>query len=106
SGEIGHDAIVLHGPDRIRLRWDDLGRAIELTRRDPARAASFFPRPPGAAPYAYRAPPETGDGWRTAPASSLGVDEAALAQIVRDIAAADPTARPPQLIHSLLVAYR
>jgi CubicO group peptidase (beta-lactamase class C family) len=48
----------------------------------------------------------TGDGWRTAPARDLGLDEEALTRIVRDIAAADPTARPPSLIHSMLVAYR
>ena len=106
GGAVDHDATLLHGPERIRISWADLGRDIELTRRDPARAATFFPRPPGAPLYLYRAPPATGDGWRTAAAHSLGVDEAALTRIVRDIAAADPTARPPQLIHSLLVAYR
>ena len=103
---IRHDAILLHAPDRIRILWPDLGRTIELTRRDPAHAAAFFPRPPGAAPYVYRRPPETGDGWRTSAGAALGIDEAALTAIVRSIADADPTARPPQLIHSLLVAYR
>jgi CubicO group peptidase (beta-lactamase class C family) len=106
GGEIDHRATLLHTPERLRIRWADLGREIELTRIDPARAASFFPRLPGAPAYAYRTPPMTGDGWRTAPARALGIDEAALAAVVRDIAASDPTARPPTLIHSMLVAYR
>lgn len=106
GGEIDHRATLLHAPERLRIHWDNLGREIELTRIDPARAASFYPRPPGAPAYAYRVPPETGDGWRTAAAGTLGIDEDALARIVRDIAASDPTARPPMLIHSLLVAYR
>lgn len=106
GGEIRHDAALLHGPDRIRVRWDNLGRDIELTRLDPARAASFFPRLPGAATYHYRRPPETGDGWHTAAAGELGLDEAALNRIVQGIIDADPTARPATLMHSLLVAYR
>jgi CubicO group peptidase (beta-lactamase class C family) len=106
GGEIDHRATLLRAPERLRIRWADLGREIELTRIDPADARSFFPRLPGAPAYVYRAPPETGDGWRTAAAHELGVDEAALARIVRDIAAGDPTARPPTLIHSMLVAYR
>jgi CubicO group peptidase (beta-lactamase class C family) len=106
GGEIDHRATLLHAPERLRLRWDNLAGEIELGHVDPARAAGFFPRPPGAPAYSYRAPPETGDGWRTAPARDLGIDEAALARIVRDVAGADPTARPPTLIHSILVAYR
>jgi CubicO group peptidase (beta-lactamase class C family) len=104
GGEIAHDARFLRDPDRIRIAWPDLGRTIELTRRSPADAATFFPRRPGAQLYLYRRPQETGDGWRTASASESGIDEAALQAIVRDIAASDPTARPPLLIHSLLVA--
>ena len=106
GGDVDHDATLLRAPARIRLRWDDLGRTIELNRRAPAQVASFFPRPPGAPLYRYRAPAATGDGWRTAPAHALGVDEAALTRAVRELAVADPTARPPVLIHSLLVAYR
>ena len=106
SGAIVHDAQLLHGPDRIRLPWSDLNRTIELVRRDPAEAASFYPRLPGATPYAYRQPPETGDGWRTARAGATGLSEAALAKIFGAVAASDPTTRPPQLVHSILVAHR
>ena len=106
GGEIRHGATLLRSPDRIRLSWRDLGRPIELSRRTPAEAAGFFPRPPGAPPYVYRAPPETGDGWRTANARAAGIDEAALTRAVQAIIDSDPTARPPKLIHSMLVAYR
>ena len=106
GGEINHEATFLTAPDRLRMQWRDLARPIELTRRSPPEAAAFFPRLPGAPLYAYRAPPSTGDGWRTSAARDVGIDEAMLTEIVRTIAESDPTARPPSLIHSLLVACR
>ena len=97
---------LARSPDRIRLVWADLGRTLELARRAPADVPAFFPRPPGAPPYAYRRPPETGDGWATARAGDVGIDEAALARLVTKLGEADPAARRPSLIHSLLVAHR
>lgn len=104
GGEIDHEAAFLTAPDRLRIQWPDLDRSIELTRRSPAEAAGFFPRLPGSPRYVYGAPPSTGDGWRTAAAHEVGLDEVMLAEIVRTIIDSDPTARPPSLIHSLLVA--
>jgi CubicO group peptidase (beta-lactamase class C family) len=106
GGEVAHDATLLRNPDRIRIRWPDLDRTIELARRTPAEAAAFFPRPPGTPLYLYRSPPRLSDGWRTARAADTGLDEEALQSIIRSIAASDPTARPPMLMHSLLVAHR
>lgn len=106
GGEISHDAVLLRGPERIRIAWPELGRDVELVRRSPIEAAGFFPRPPGEPPYAYRRPEETGDGWRTAPAGETGLDEAALTRMIQDIIDSDPAARPPMLIHSMLVAHR
>ncbi len=101
-----HDAVLLQGPERIRIAWPELGHDVELTRRSPTEAASFFPRPPGEPAYAYRRPEEIGDGWRTAPAGETGIDEAALTRMIQDIIDSDPAARPPMLIHSMLVAHR
>lgn len=105
EGVVVQDAVLLQDPERIRIRWADLDQTIDLVRQDPAKAASFFPRLPGEAAYRYRRPPETGDGWRTARAADTGIDETVLQGIVRERAAMDPTARPPQLMHSLLVAH-
>jgi CubicO group peptidase (beta-lactamase class C family) len=104
--ELAIDATLVRGrgPDRLRLVWPELGRTIELARKTPAQAPHFFPRPPGAPVYAYRAPPATGDGWRTARAQDAGLDEAALARMIQKLAGADPAARRPALIHSVLVA--
>lgn len=104
--EIRHGAALVRSPDRLRIFWRDLGRTLELTRRTPAEAAAFFPRPPGEQAYAYRPPPETGDGWRTARAAEVGLDEAALARAVQGVIDGDPAARRPVLMHSLLVARR
>ncbi len=105
-GEISHPATFLLAPERIRTKWREFEQPIELTRRNPAQTTGFFPRPPGSPPYVYRPPPETGDGWRTASAGRLGIDETALTRTVQDIIASDPTGQPPTLIHSLLVAHR
>jgi CubicO group peptidase (beta-lactamase class C family) len=99
-------AATLVTPDRLRIFWPDLVRVLELRRRAPREAPAFFPRPPDEPVYVYRKPAETGDGWRTARADSVGVSEAALTDLVRRLIASDPAARRPSLIHSLLVARR
>lgn len=103
--EITHSAVLLRNPDRIRIEWPDAGRTLELTRRTGADAGAFFPRPPGSAPYVYHQPPQLADGWKTARASAVGIQEKALQDVVRDIAASDPTVRGPRLMHSILVAH-
>ncbi|MFL6728142.1 MAG: serine hydrolase domain-containing protein, partial [Sphingomicrobium sp.] len=102
---VTHSATLLGNPDRIRIDWPDAGRTVELTRRSGADAAAFFPRPPGSAAYVYRRPPELADGWRTARASAVGIAETVLEDVIRNVAASDPTARPAQLMHSILVAH-
>ena len=104
--EIRHSATLVHSPDRLQIFWPDVGRVLDLARRTPEQAPHFFPRPPGEPPYAYRKPPVTGDGWATARASEAGIDESVLTRVVQKLIAADPAARRPSLIHSLLVARR
>lgn len=104
--EVRTTATLLRSPDRLRIHWPDAGRVLELTRRTPSEAAGFYPRPPGEPKYAYRQPPDTGDGWTTARAADAGMDEAALARLVQRLIDADPSVRRPALIHSLLVAYQ
>jgi CubicO group peptidase (beta-lactamase class C family) len=106
SPEFGPDAVLLSNPARLRIKWPELDREVDLVRRAPEEVPDFFPRPPGSAPYAYARPPETGDGWRTARASETGIDEAVLTRVVQAIASSDPAVRRPSLIHSLLVAHR
>lgn len=106
NDEITHDANILHAPDRLQLDWDDLGHAIEFMRIMPGDASEFFTRPPGEPSYVYRVPARTGDGWQPARAGAVGMDEAALTKFVQSLVDADPAARRPQLIHSVLIAYR
>lgn len=91
--------------DRLRLNWPPLPMPLELSRRD-ENVAGYLPQTPGAGPYVYAAPPRLRDGWRTARAGAVGFDEQAFAALVQGIAASDPAARRPQLVHSLLVARR
>ncbi len=100
------EAKYLSATQRIRIDWPDAGGEIELVRRTPQEAANFFPRPPGSAAYVYREPPISVDGWETARAGDLGLDEAAMTRMVQSIIDGDPAARRPSLIHSMLVAYR
>ncbi|HEY3948244.1 serine hydrolase domain-containing protein [Phenylobacterium sp.] len=103
----GRKAVVLKAmldDGRLRMAYPPLPGEIALARPTPAEAAAFDPRPPGGAPYAYRPPVALKDGWTTARAASVGLDEAGLATLIRAQAAADPAAARPQLIHALLVA--
>ncbi len=99
-------ATVRQDPERIEMRWEPLKRRIALTRATPAQAALFTARPRGEAKYVYRRPADLGDGWRTARAGDLGVDEAALAGAVQRIIDIDPSAPRAWLIHSMAVAYK
>jgi CubicO group peptidase (beta-lactamase class C family) len=100
------DANLLHNPDRIAVVWSDLGKSIELSRTAPDEAVRFFPRPPGAAPYVYREPEATHDGWKVARAGNVGMDETALARVAQRIDDIDPASAHPWMIHSLAIAYR
>jgi CubicO group peptidase (beta-lactamase class C family) len=100
-----HEATLLHDPERIRIVWPGLGLPLELSRRDVATSA-FFPRPRTSAHYAYRRPEQLNDGWTTANAAEVGIDQAALTRLIQELIDADPAMRGPSLIHSVLVARR
>ena len=99
-------ATLLRSPDRLRISWSDLGSVLELKRRESAQAAAAFPRLPGEPKYVYRKPPENGDGWITANAREVGLDEAMLTRLVQRFIDADPFVRGAPLVHSLLIARR
>ncbi|GJG85961.1 hypothetical protein tb265_11420 [Gemmatimonadetes bacterium T265] len=84
----------------------DFGGPILLTPRTREQAVGFVPRSPSLAPYAYRPPADLADGWRGAPARTVGVDEAALTRIVRGLVGADPLDDSLPRVHSLVVARR
>lgn len=90
----------------LTIPWPGLGRTLVLTPREPDAAPRLVPRLPRDARYRYEAPDGDDDGWRTARASTVGMDEAALARIVQDIAGSDFLHPRAPLIHSLLVARR
>lgn len=99
-------ATLRRDPERIEMRWERLRRNLDLTRATPAQAALFTARPRGGPAYAYRQPQDLGDGWPTARAADLGVDEAALARVVQRIIDINPSAQRAWLIHSMAVAYK
>ena len=104
--QVRHAAVFAGAAEGFRLFWPDAGEVLRLGRASPTQAAGFSRLPPDALPYAYRAPPATGDGWESAPAREVGFDEDSLTAVIRRIAAADPAMRGPSLMHSILVARR
>lgn len=106
SNEIAVEATFDAPTDTLRVVSPDLGRTFRLTRRAPAEAPDFFPRPPGEPRYAYRRPPALEDGWATARAQDVGIDEAALTRMVQRLIDVDPAARRTPLMHSILVAHK
>ncbi|HYD74289.1 MAG TPA: serine hydrolase, partial [Candidatus Binatia bacterium] len=103
GGELRRDAELI-APDRLRVNLT--GEPVELVRTTAEAIPYAFPRGAAPGPYVYTRPPETGDGWRTALGSDVGIDNAALARAVQRIIDGDPFARQPSLIHSVLVARR
>ena len=103
SPAIVHTATFVSGPDRIRMKWPEIGEDVELVRKSASEVEGYFPRAP-AASTSYARPAELGDGWSTASAADAGFDEAALAGLVQRIVQSDPAERQPKLIHSLLIA--
>lgn len=91
----------------LTILWPGLERTLVLTPREPGQSPRLVPRLPRDARYRYRAPASAEqDGWRSARASSVGFDEAALQRIVQGIMDSDPLHPRAALIHSLLVARR
>ncbi len=87
----------------ITLPVPALGSTVRLSPRAPARAPGSRPRDPAAAPYTYRPPPALTDGWAVARARDVGLDEGALARLVRRFAAQDPVADTAPAVHSFLI---
>jgi CubicO group peptidase (beta-lactamase class C family) len=89
--------------DRLALPALDSHPPLEFTRRNNATTAEFFPRPLGRAPYTYRKPDATDDGWQTASVADVGLDERPIAALVEKIVTANLQDNPVN-IHSLLIA--
>jgi CubicO group peptidase (beta-lactamase class C family) len=106
AAEVHLEARLRQNPERIELFWSDLKQVVTLSRASAGDAAHFYARPPGSAPYIYREPAATDDGWKTARAGSLGVDEVQLARTVQKVIDVDPAGPRPWLIHSMAIAYR
>ncbi len=104
--EVRHTGTHLREPDRIRVFWPDIGSELEWRRASADESINYTPRPSGEQAYTYRRPEQIRDGWRTARARSVDIDEAALAAMVQSLIDGDPSARRPNLIHSILVAHR
>jgi CubicO group peptidase (beta-lactamase class C family) len=80
------------------------GVPMVLTSRARDQAVGFYARSPAESTYVYRAPVALGDGWSTARASTVGLDESRLAALVERMAGVDPAGNRSLLVHSVLVA--
>jgi CubicO group peptidase (beta-lactamase class C family) len=92
--------------DRLKIEWQDLSGTIDFERPSPNETTAFFPRPPGSQKYVYRVPESLNDGWHTARAGDVGLDEDLLARAVQRIVDMDPSTNRPWMIHSMAIAYR
>ena len=89
---------------QLIVPWVDLGRPVVLTRRDRNNTIGLYPRTPAATEYQYQAPLPAPDGWTTARARMVGLDEDRLAELVRYVERGDPLIDTTPLIQSVLVA--
>ncbi len=105
-GESDLSATMMADPERLTMYWQGINRFVGMRRATPEQAARFTARPRGEPRYTYRAPQDLGDGWRTARARDLSVDEAGIERAVHWITDVDPSARRAWMVHSIAVAYR
>lgn len=89
---------------RVQMDYAPMDGPIALSPVTAEQAASYFSRFPGSPVEPADAPAKLDDGWQTADPSELGFDNAALTELTRELAEADPRSQRPRLIHSLLVA--
>ena len=90
-------------PDRRGITMDFDGPMV-LRPISPAAAVGFVPRTSPASPWRYRQPLPADDGWPTARAGEVGMDEDVLRAGVESILTSDPDRDTGPRIHSLLVA--
>jgi len=88
---------------RIRLFLEGLDSLLVMKPCGPKDSVRFWPRMPRGARQAYRVPTSVQDGWTTARASSVGLDELALAALTQSLADTNPVAPRAPLIHSCLI---
>lgn len=104
------DEILLTGvydsaADSITLPFPSRGGTYELTRRDRDDAIGYYPAPE-VTPHLYRTPLNTGDGWPTAAAETVGLDSAILQSLVQSVLDTKTDSLATPYIHSILVARR
>ena len=102
--EIRVRAVFDSAARQLTIYWAPLGQTLVLTPRREDQAIELFPRLPRGQRYSYAPPPPTNDGWKVAPARTVGFDETKLRTLVQRIADTLPTPSRAPFIHSLLVA--
>ncbi|MEP0391682.1 MAG: serine hydrolase [Erythrobacter sp.] len=101
--ELRRDLVQMSSGELV-LEHDSIGRAITLVPATGAAADKYYSRPISDGPVHPTSPPLQDGSWQVASPAEAGFDPAALADLTRELASADPRDRRPQMIHSLLIA--
>jgi CubicO group peptidase (beta-lactamase class C family) len=86
---------------RLHLNYPSQDLSLDFVRTTPDKAVGFLARP--SADYSYHVPAAASDGWKTGSLADADIDEAAIAALVKSIAARPPGPDTPYL-DSLLIA--
>jgi CubicO group peptidase (beta-lactamase class C family) len=90
--------------DTWLLTYDPLGQALPLRLAEGEAAEGYVPWSRSLGSAGYTPPALLDDGWEVIDAGDVGFDPDALSAMVAEIAASDPKAIRPRLIHSVLAA--
>ncbi len=83
----------------------DFGSPVVLSPLARDEAVGFDPRTPvPSSPYVYRSPATSDDGWKTARARDVGLDERVIAEAIQEVLRFDSSDPAAPRLHSLLVA--
>jgi CubicO group peptidase (beta-lactamase class C family) len=90
--------------DRLSVDFPNRGGFFDFRRATPADEREFYPRGKTPAPYVYRKPLETDDGWTIAGAEEAGLSVAEISKFVQFLIDTPIDSVHAQDIHALLVA--
>lgn len=90
--------------ERISIYLPWRGGTYDFQRASAADEAAFYPRGQPPEPYAYRAPPKTGDGWAVGSLEEAGVSREAIERFVQMLLNVPMDSIHASDVHAVLIA--
>lgn len=91
---------------QLTLEHNSFDQPLSMTRSTRSDTSKYFSRLSSDRPEKYTLPLALDDGWVVATPEEAGFDRSTLDGLVSELANANPRARRPRMVHSMLVAHK